>query len=155
MHDDPPWMTLARAEVGVKERDGAADHPRIIEYLRSVRLPEQLVHDTTPWCAAFVGWCMKQSGRAGTGKANARSWLTWGVALDEPRPGCVVVLWRKTRSGPHGHVAFFVRNGGDKIWLLGGNQSNAVGITPYPRGRVLGYRWPSENAVIPAGSGSA
>jgi hypothetical protein len=32
--------------------------------------------------------------------------------------------------------------------VLGGNQGDAVSISPFSRGRVLGYRWP-ENEALP------
>lgn len=140
----PPWLTIALAEVGVRERQGEEDHPRILEYLSAVRLPKALMHDETSWCSAYANWVMNQAGYRGTGKANARSWLDWGERLEQSRHGCIVVLWRLQRSGPYGHVGFFVRNGDGKVWLCGGNQQNAVGVTPYPAARVLAYRWPTD-----------
>lgn len=29
-----------------------------------------------------------------------------------------------------------------RVFLLGGNQSDAVTVAQYPAGRLLGYRWP-------------
>jgi hypothetical protein len=31
--------------------------------------------------------------------------------------------------------------------VLGGNQGDAVSISPFSRGRVLGYRWPANEAL--------
>lgn len=139
---EPPWLALARREIGVKERAGAADHPRILEYLRTV-IRDGDIHDEIPWCAAFANWCMQEVGVDGTGLANARSWLRWGVSLHTPRVGCVVVIWRVKREAPTGHVGFFVRQEGATLWLLGGNQNNEVCIAPRPLNRLLGYRWPA------------
>jgi uncharacterized protein (TIGR02594 family) len=138
-------MTIALAERGVRERVGEADHPRIVQYLATTSLPERMHHDETPWCSAFANWCVEQAGYRGTGKANARSWLTWGTSLpiDEPRHGCIAVFWRGDPMSPQGHVGFYVRNGTNRIWVCGGNQLNAVSISAYPRHRLLGYRWPS------------
>jgi hypothetical protein len=75
--------------------------------------------------------------------AAARSWLAWGRKLDKPTVGCVVVFWRGKRDGWQGHVGFYAgraKNG--DILVLGGNQSDAVSIRPYPMERLLGYRWP-------------
>lgn len=139
---EPPWLTIARCEVGVKERAGNADHPRIIEYLRTV-IRDGDLHDEIPWCSAYVNWCMVQAGIEGTGLANARSWLRWGVALHTPRPGCVVVLRRGLPNDRvHGHVGFFVRRAGNQLWLLGGNQGNEVCVAPRQAGHLLGLRWP-------------
>ena len=46
----PPWMPIARGEIGIKERPGPhSDHPRILEYLRTVIRVDPL-HDEIPWC---------------------------------------------------------------------------------------------------------
>ncbi|HEY8267918.1 MAG TPA: hypothetical protein VIG34_04575 [Xanthobacteraceae bacterium] len=34
------------------------------------------------------------------------------------------------------------------LLVLGGNQGDAVSISPFPRGRELGYRWPG-NELLP------
>lgn len=136
--DEPAWLTVARAEVGIQEYDGAEHNPRIIAYLRSTGNPATA--DETPWCSAFVNWCMVQAGAPGTGSARARSWLTWGRALGAPRPGCITVFRRGTDPNA-GHVAFFVARRGAFIDVLGGNQRNSVRISSYPAGDWLGYRW--------------
>jgi uncharacterized protein (TIGR02594 family) len=145
---DPSWLTVARGELGVREVAGKADNPRIEEYLRTVtRLHDPA--DETPWCSAFVNWCVEHSGLVGTGRANARSWLRWGLPIATPRIGCVVVLWRQARASTKGHVAFLVGRGpGPVLQLLGGNQANAVSVRAYPRSRVLGYRWPNDAEAI-------
>jgi len=52
------------------------------------------------------------------------------------------VLWRDDPQSWKGHVAFFVREDGDDVVLLGGNQLESVREHRYPRANVLGYRWP-------------
>ena len=42
-----------------------------------------------------------------------------------------------------GHVGFFVESTATEIRLLGGNQSDKVGESSYPRERLMGYRLPS------------
>lgn len=133
----PPWYTFARQEIGIKEIPGPKSHPRVLEYLRSTGLG---LRDETPWCSAFVNFCVEQSGLTGTGKANARSWMKWGEECSF-RPGCIVVLWRKGKNSPFGHVGFGVQEEGKQIMLLGGNQANRVGENWFPKHRVLGYRW--------------
>ncbi len=88
--DAAPWMEIARAEEGVKEIVGDEDNPRVLQYLRSTSLGKWAAsRDETPWCSAFVNWCITQAGLEGTNSAMARSWLGWGVDLAMPRPGCV------------------------------------------------------------------
>jgi uncharacterized protein (TIGR02594 family) len=142
--DTPRWMAIAQAEMqrGVHELAGSNHNSRIVEYHQTTTL--RATDDETSWCSSFVNWCMRQAGQQGTNLANARSWLDWGQALDEPRKGCVVVLWRGSRTGWQGHVAFFNGKSGSQLSLLGGNQSDSVCISNYPSSQLLGYRWPTQ-----------
>lgn len=142
--DGPPWLEIAKRELGVKELPGARSNPRIIEYFAHTRLGGSAIEDSTAWCSAFVNFVMDQAGYRGTHRANARSWLDWGDKLDEPRVGAITVLWRNSRESGAGHVGLFVAGLPQRVVLLGGNQSNAVGYQEYGEGRVLGYRWPRE-----------
>lgn len=136
------WMPIALAEEGVKEFTGNGDNPRIVEYLRSTTLPAPYrSNDETDWCSAFVNWCMERAGYEGTDSAAARSWQNWGARLATPRRGCVVVFSRPPSSW-QGHVAFYVGETPTQIKVFGGNQSNAVNISSYPKSRLLGYRLP-------------
>lgn len=137
-----PWMTVAEQEMrnGVRGIAGSSDNPRIVQYHATTGHAQD---DETAWCSSFANWCMIQAGHRGTNRANARSWLDWGQALDEPRYGCVTVLWRESRSSWKGHVAFFNSMSGSNLSLLGGNQSNSVRLSNYASSRVLGYRWPA------------
>lgn len=139
---EPKWMTIARREIGTKEFSGTADNPEVVKYLKSVDTLSRSHqrNDETPWCSAFVNWCMEEVDIEGTESAAARSWLNWGKKLSTPTVGCVVVLWRKKRSSFMGHVGFFVKETSDKIFILGGNQSDAVNIKPFSKNRLLGYR---------------
>lgn len=132
----PPWLTVALRELGTKEYVGIADNPRVIEYHSATTL--HATDDEVPWCSSFVNWVMKQVGIKGTGSAAARSWLNWGVPIDKPIYGCVVIL---TRTGG-GHVGFFIAEEDGITKLLGGNQGDAVNVRNYPTSRVIGYRMP-------------
>lgn len=134
--EDPPWLKIARAELGQKEFM-PGDNPRIVEYHSVTALKAS--DDETPWCSSFVSWCLEKSGILSTRNAWARSYLSWGDKLDKPRLGCIVVFSRGTTSG---HVGFFLGETVDSIKLLGGNQSNAVTISFYSKVNLLGYRWP-------------
>jgi uncharacterized protein (TIGR02594 family) len=166
MSAPPPWYEIALQELAasVAER-GSGDHPRILEYLATCADLEEgeWERDSTPWCSAFVNWCLIQSGIRGTDSGWARSWAQWGEAIDAPRPGAVAV-WARGRTSAEapvvtGHVAFVVEDRGDSLLVLGGNQCDSVCIKVYPkRGyltdtvasatpvrelyELLGYRWP-------------
>ncbi|HIC8842730.1 TIGR02594 family protein [Aeromonas sp. 602200] len=134
---DFPWLKIALGEVGVKEFPGNADNPRIVEYLHSTNLPApDRNNDETYWCSAFVNWCVERAGYEGTDSAWARTWLNWGKEINTPRKGCIVVF--KRDNG--GHVGFYMGETETKIKVLGGNQSNEVNISDYPKSNFLGYR---------------
>lgn len=123
---------------GVHELDDPAEHPRIVEYLKTVGLGPD---DETSWCSAFVCWAMTQAQVPTIGVTGAaRSWLKWGRAVTTPQVGDVVVLWRGSRTSWQGHVGIYVGGSGGAVLLLGGNQGDAVTIAPFSVERVLGYR---------------
>ena len=136
-----PWMPIALAEVGVREFPGNGDNPRVVDYLNSTNLSAPSnSNDETPWCSAFANWCVERARFEGTDSAWARSWLNWGKKITTPRRGCIVVFKRDVNSG---HVAFYIGETSTQIKVLGGNQSDAVSISNYPKSRFLGYRIPA------------
>lgn len=136
----PNWYAIALKELNIKEVSGTKHNPRIIEYHKQTSLKAK--DDETAWCSSFANWCVIKSGVRGTNSAAARSWLKWGHGIAEPRKGCVVVFWRGSLKGWQGHVAFFVKEDKNYIYVLGGNQNNSVNVTAYTKDRLLGYRWP-------------
>ena len=140
-----PWLRVARAEIGVRNHPAGSSNPRITEYHAGTNIAGY--DDKANWCSSFVQWTLAGVGIAGTGSALARSWLAWGEPLDEPRVGCIAVLWREDPQSWKGHVGFFLRFDGDDVVLLGGNQLEAVREHRYPRGQVLAWRWPANAAA--------
>lgn len=139
-HALPPWLAIARAETGVRRLSAGENNERITEYNALAGLPGY--DDKVSWCSSFVNWCMHEAGIVGTGSALAKSWLTWGQALESPLPGCIVVLSRGAPASWTGHVGFFIHSDGESLLLLGGNQDEKVGEKRYPLASLLGYRWP-------------
>lgn len=145
--EDFPWMVVAEGEKGVSEVPGSENNPRVLEYLRSTTNLNKAAtsKDETPWCSAFVNWCLEQSGYERTKNALARSWLTWGRAIAVPRRGCIAVFQREKKFG---HVGFFLEETDTHIKVLGGNQQNLetkifeVSEKYYPKSEWLGYRIP-------------
>ena len=72
---------------------------------------------------------------------TARSYLEWGEPVDRQnaREGDICVFTRGNSTW-QGHVAFFVKDNGKTISVLGGNQSNAVNIKNYSADRLIGIR---------------
>jgi uncharacterized protein (TIGR02594 family) len=145
-----PWFSVATHFKGVTEVHGSVDNPKILEMYRLSGHPE-VDHDETPWCAAFVGACLSLSGYRGTQSLLARSYQKFGQDLkNQPRRGCIAILWRGDPKASTGHVAFYDRDDDDDhIVLLGGNQGDAVTAHRFPRNQVLAFRWPTEAAPLP------
>lgn len=135
----PKWYQIAVREIGEREAAGSENNPRVLEYHDATTLSAN--QDSVPWCSSFVNWCFKEAGIDGTKSAMARSWLKWGKEVKRPYKGCVVVFSRGLP--PSGHVGFFVEESNGLIGCLGGNQSDMVNISYYPKSRVLGYREPA------------
>lgn len=132
------WYDIAKREAGVKELQGIADHPRIVEYHSTTTL--RATDDEVPWCSSFVNWCVQRAGYVGTRSAAARSWAKWGVKIDKPIAGCIVVM---TRTGG-GHVGFYEAHDDSTVQVFGGNQDDAVNVRKFRASRVLCYVLPAK-----------
>lgn len=143
--EQPAWLAAAWAEFGVREISGAGDSADVISYYKEAG-HASIQHDEIAWCAAFAGTMLKRAGIAGTGSLLARSYLGWGVPVETARLGAIAVLERGNDPGA-GHVGFVVGAAGKRIFLLGGNQGDAVSVAAFDLARVIGYRWPSAERV--------
>jgi len=130
-------MHVALDQLGQREIAGEANNPRIVAYHQATRL--KATDDETPWCAAFVNWCLEVAGVAGTNSAAARSFEAWGSKVSTPSVGDVVVLSRGTKPW-QGHVGFWLGENRDNVMLLGGNQGDAVSVALYEKSRIVSIR---------------
>lgn len=132
-------IDIALGEYGVEEILGAENNPRVLEYFK--KTGNSWIHDDeTAWCAAFVGFCLESAGIKSTKKLNARSYLTFGKQTKTPKLGDIVVFWRISKTSVYGHVAFFIKQDTQYVYVLGGNQSDGVNISKFPLTQVLDYR---------------
>ena len=137
--DIPPYLAFAFSLIGTMEIKGKKSNPIIDDMLATVGMPSD---DDIPWCSADINYCLIQTGFRGTNKANARSFLSYGVKIATPIFGCIAVYSRGDPTGWKGHVAFYLDQEGGHDIVIGGNQDNRHGIDFYQRDRLLGYRLP-------------
>jgi len=141
----PKWYEIAQEYLGEKEISGKINNPKIEGFFK--RVVKKIFPDETPWCAAFVGSCLIESGLNSSNALNARSYLKYGVSVkNSPQIGDIVIFWRGNPSSWQGHVAFYAGETDTMIKCLGGNQGNCVSLAYYPKARVLDIRRPLTEA---------
>lgn len=134
---EPKYLTIARQHIGLKELTGKNDHP-IIESWWDKFKAKWLYKQA--WCGLFVAHCLKEAGHdIPKHWYRAKAYLDYGVKIDSPCVGCIVVF---ERVGG-GHVGFIIgKDYAGRLLVLGGNQNNKVSIAPFNMSRVAGYRVP-------------
>jgi len=139
---------MAERWIGTKELPGKRHNPFILGMLTlDTGWPEG---DEVPWCSAFINFVCWLLRLPRSKSLRARSWLQVGrpVHEDDIRVGFdVVVLSRAgaNEPGPEvldapGHVGFYAGRVNGQVYVLGGNQGNAVSVAGFPSSRVLGFR---------------
>ena len=134
-----PIVSIALSAIGTKEILGKENNHTILGWFEQLGF-NWIKDDETAWCSLFMNWVAWVAGVPRSGKLNARSWLDVGKSIKVPVMGDVVVFWRESPQSWKGHVGVFIKEDGDCIHVLGGNQDNEVKIKRYPKSRVLGYR---------------
>jgi TIGR02594 family protein len=137
---EPPWVTIARRDIGLQEIPGKQHASRIIQMLKLLKY--SISDDETPWCATAMAAWMTEAGLTPPPYGyRAKSWADWGVEC-RPQVGAIGV---KSRVGG-GHVFLIVGETPDKrcFKALGANQRNAVNIMDVLKSDVSAgdIRWP-------------
>ncbi len=104
--------------------------------------------DSVPWCGLAVAHWLEQRGFTPPPIAiRAMAWATWGRDLgkDQLYQGSIVVF---KRSGG-GHVGLCSGYTDTHVYVLGGNQSDAVTETFIARRRLVAQRWPASSVQVP------
>lgn len=136
---DIAWVDLAASFIGVKEIPGPKSNKQILEFLKGISSNED-----TPWCAAFVNYCLVQTNYKGSGSAMARSFERSKnfTHYTEYLPGSIVTRYRGEKAKGFGHVGFAVGQRKGAVAFLGGNQGDAVSVSWQPVEFITGYHWP-------------
>lgn len=134
-------LNVAINEIGVTEIKGMKHNKRVLEYAQQSFFP-WIKDDETPWCSIFINWVAKEAGLEASKSAAARSWQNVGFEIQEPEPGDIAVFWRDSINSHLGHVGIYLgfSKDGSRVYVLGGNQGDAVSISAYPSNRVLSFR---------------
>ncbi len=139
---------LASRYIGLEEVEGIASNETILKMLKlDSSWPEG---DHVPWCSAFINYIAWQLRLPRSKSLRARSWLKVGqvIKLDSAKPENDVVILKRGQGeqpGPEiidapGHVGLFAGLDENYVYILGGNQSDEVNISPYDKNRILGVR---------------
>jgi uncharacterized protein (TIGR02594 family) len=140
----PAWLRHMVRVIGTKEQPGAADNPMIIDAAAFIgmQFPELKAysatykHDETPWCGLAAAWGVTKAGIMPPMEYLASvKWREWGYDVKSAERGAIACL--------DGHVAYVYLDLGSTIYLVGGNQSDAVTVMPVNASSVLAYRWPA------------
>ncbi len=152
------WLAIAEKEMkawedGKLSQNSGEGKRRVLEYFTATDLKTDKV---LSWCGAFVAHCLKISGDPAApsiikGASWAANWVGWGDTklylrgkdntIDGIPKGAIVLLDPLTAKSS-GHVGFFHSlKEGNKIVLLGGNQSGKVCLRAFPRGKLVSIRW--------------
>jgi len=167
MSDVPPWLNVMRTLTGTREIAGPEANPVITGMTDEIKrawpdVPGMATYcdqpawnsDETAWCGVAAGYCVSEAGYMPPFGNTDTTRFGWAdsfrtspdfVQLSGYVPGAIVVM---TRSGGN-HVTFFESESGSNINCRGGNQSDSVNVTSFPKSNVTGIMWP-KNAPMPA-----
>lgn len=137
----PSWLNTAREYLGTKEDSRAGIHnPQIIDFLRStdvktkirvngatipVPFGQRYLTDEMPWCAAFINFCLKESGMSNlpSNSASVESWKNYGTSVlkKDIQPGDIVFF----KGAEHLGFATSAPKDG-KISVISGNKADSI-----------------------------
>lgn len=132
-----PWMYELIRRMGLHE---ARDKAELVEFLKIGKFlgdPARL-----PWCGDAVESAFAKTlpdERLPSAPFFAQNWASFGKSV-EPMVGAVgVIRW----SASAGHVGFVSNVAASRISMVGGNQSNAITNSSFPRAKFIAFRWPT------------
>lgn len=128
--------------LGTKEVAGKGSNSKIQAWIKLAASWLDPDDSNTAWCGCFRG-AIGYETATGVPSAHYRaaSWANWGKSVPLATPsawqrGDTIVM---TRPGGN-HVCLLDRVVGKTAYCLGGNQSDAVTIAPFPISRITAVR---------------
>lgn len=133
----PPWMAEMHRKMGLHEVRDNALLTAWLKIGRALGNPAKL-----PWCGDAVESCIAKTLPTEPLPANpffAQAWASWGTDTVVPLVGSIgVIRW----NASSGHVGIVAGIEGNTVYLLGGNQSNAINVSGFSRSKFIAFRWP-------------
>lgn len=138
----PPWMFELVRKMGLHEQ---RDNEELTAFLKTGKFlgdPKKL-----PWCGDAVESAFAKTlpnEKLPTNPFFAQNWKDFGTESD-PITGAVgVIRW----SANAGHVGFVSKATKTTISMVGGNQSNAITNSIFPRRVFIAFRWPRTFPIV-------
>jgi len=135
-------VKIAAQELGVQEVAGPGSNERIMTYAKEVGFDNWYKDDDTAWCSLFMNWVALKAGVQRTNQGKAESWNQIGNKTSTPEPGDVALFASTAGSSKITHVGIYMGYSQDhkRIYVLGGNQSNAVNISAFKADKLVAFR---------------
>ncbi len=133
----PVMLTEALKLYGTHEVKGSKHNRTILGWAKETHTTYP--GDETAWCGLFISVSAKRAGWDYHPNGNAlwaRNWASWGTKQSAAMLGDVMVFPR----GEGGHVAIYVGEDATHYHILGGNQSDQVGIVRKAKSPILAIR---------------
>lgn len=135
---------------GIKETPGPDDNPVILDWAKEVNraVAGWYVDDSSAWCGLFCAVIAKRAGYQppdGFDAIRAKSWSKWGMPVQVPMLGDILVF---SRDGG-GHVGLYVGEDKDAYHVLGGNQSDMVKVSRISQNRLIAARRSPTTGSLP------
>lgn len=140
LNEPAPKMLIEALKLyGVKEMPGHEDNPEILSWAKELGLSRVYSADEIPWCGLAMAIVSKRAGKEiPKDPLWALNWLKFGSDVLPAMLGDILVF--KRPSG--GHVSLYIGEDETCYHCLGGNQSDAFGITRILKERCVGVRRP-------------
>lgn len=133
----PPWMSELNRRAGLNEVKDNAALTAFLKIGQWLGNPKDL-----PWCGDAVESAIVKTLPKEVVPPNpffAQNWAKFGKDVGAPIVGAIgVIAWGPTS----GHVGFVAGVDGNRVNMLGGNQTNAINVSSFPRSKYIAFRWP-------------
>jgi len=134
---------VAVQKIGLQELSEPGKHDQeIISFAKDIG-HAWVSDDELAWCASFFGSCMKSAGMQYLRTLRARDYAGFGKSVKyDPATGEGILpghglVFTRGANPLYGHLAFACSCRKGIAYVLGGNQSNQVNVSPYKLSRLI------------------